>query len=196
MLGSVARAHYRPLARALMDGAIVAHGTEGVFGLACLADNLDGLRKMAAIKSRGHKPFLVLVASRTEQVRLSAWDKDAFDARYKAACAHHTDIENIPTTLVFPAHPDIADMPYLTQHGNIAVRESHHPYLNALLAQLPVPLASTSLNKHGAPTIRTVWQARAFCRKQPQNIMFSPIHRFSAEKASAMVSLTDGRQLR
>lgn len=140
----------RVAARALRAGGLVAHPTEGVWGLACDPLNPAAVLKLLAAKSRDIAKGLIIVADRPEwlapfaQPSAPAWQR---------ACAAWPG----PSTWLLPAHP--ATPAWLTgNHDQIALRVSAHPVAAALSRTFGGAIVSTSANVSNKPAALHSWQ--------------------------------------
>lgn len=144
----------RDAARVLRAGGVIAHATEGVWGLTCDAFNLDAVMRILALKQRDAGRGLIVVAHNAE-ILAPFVDPDA-EAAWRRARATWPG----PTTWLLPA--DAAAPWWLTgAHETIALRQSAHPETAALAATLGGALVSTSANVSGRPPVRSAWGARA-----------------------------------
>lgn len=142
----------RVAARALHAGALVAHPTEGVWGLACDPLNPAAVLKLLAAKQRDMAKGLILVAARPEWL---APFTAADDATWQHACAAWPG----PSTWLLPANP--ATPEWLTgAHEQIALRVTAHPVAAALSRVFGGALVSTSANVSSIPAALHSWQVR------------------------------------
>jgi len=144
----------RHAARVLRAGGVIAHATEGVWGLACDALDAYAVWRVFALKNRDTGRGLIVIADRPEWLAPFV-DPDADTAWQRA-------VESWPgaTTWLLPAHPDAPE--WLTgTHATIALRQTAHADSAALSAAFGGPLVSTSANVSSRPPVRNTWQARA-----------------------------------
>lgn len=140
----------RKAAQVLRRGGVIAYPTEGVFGLGCLPDDIEAVRRILRIKRRDPSEGLILIASDIAQ--LEAW------ACLPDGAELHSSAER-PVTWLVPAQPSV---PYAIRgaHDGIAVRITAHPVAAALCAALDSALVSTSANRSGQPPARTAFVLR------------------------------------
>ncbi|MGV6858250.1 MAG: L-threonylcarbamoyladenylate synthase [bacterium] len=128
----------------LRRGGVIAYPSESVFGLGCLASNLDAVARLLRIKGRDSSKGFILVG--TSLGDFAPWTKPlsaSNKARILAPCAR-------PTTWLVPAQPDTS--PLLTGHSDlIAIRLSQHPTIQQLSEAVGGALISTSANYSGEP---------------------------------------------
>lgn len=132
--------------RILRDGGVVAYPTEGVYGLGCLPDSLDGVARILRIKQRDPAMGLLLIASEAEQ--LGSWaDIDPQTTQLPSSAER-------PITWIVPAADDL---PYWIggEHPGVAVRITAHPVAAALCDAADSALISTSANESGHAPART-----------------------------------------
>jgi len=141
-------------ARVLRSGGVVAHVTEGVWGLACDPLQVDTVLRVIALKRRDVARGLIVIGATPEDLAPFV-DPEAADAWDKAARYWPG-----PVTCVLPAR---ADTPWwLTgDHNSIALRQTAHAPSAALSRVFGGPLVSTSANLAGRPPVRSAWQVRA-----------------------------------
>ena len=144
----------RHAARVLRAGGVVAHATEGVWGLACDAFDLDAVMRILALKRRDAVRGLIVVAHSADALAPFV-DPDAQAAWQRA----HASWPG-PTTWLLPAR-DTAPWWLTGAHDTIALRQTAHPETAALAATLGSALVSTSANVSGRPPVRSAWGARA-----------------------------------
>lgn len=137
--------------RILAEGGVVAYPTEGVFGLGCRPDCLDGVARILHMKQRDPAMGLILIASHPNQ--LEPWTSvDLSDPRLAST-------EQQPVTWVVPAAPGL---PFWIRgkHQGVAVRLTRHPVAAALCDAAQSALVSTSANRSGQPAARTTYVLR------------------------------------
>lgn len=141
--------HPEPLKKAgriLRAGGVIAYPTEGVYGLGCLPESLNGVARILSIKQRDLDMGLLLIASSSDQ--LDPWTSfDPTTAKLTSTAKH-------PVTWIVPA----ADaLPYWIsgRHTGVAVRITTHPVAAALCDLADSALISTSANESGQPPARS-----------------------------------------
>lgn len=144
----------RRAARTLAGGGIVAHATEGVWGLAADAYDADAVWRVIAAKRRDVARGLIVVAA--DPAQLAPFVDPAADTAWQQA------VESWPgaVTWLLPAR---ADAPWWLTGGQptIALRETAHGLTRALCAEFGGPIVSTSANVSGRPPVASPWRARA-----------------------------------
>ena len=137
----------------LRRGGVIAHATEGVWGLACRASEEQAVWRILAIKRRSWRKGLILVpdsalpcapllASLPEQTRavmLRSWPG--------------------PTTWLVPHLQQVPH--WITgRSSRVALRVTAHPQFAALCRRVGGPVVSTSANRGGAAPVRSARAAR------------------------------------
>ncbi|MBS62354.1 L-threonylcarbamoyladenylate synthase [Salinisphaera sp.] len=148
----------RRAARILHDGGVVAHATEGVWGLAC--DPLDpaAVLRLLTIKHRDIDRGLIVIGADREQLA------PFVSADADQAWARATDSWPAALTWLLPAADDTPW--WLTgAHDTIALRQTAHADSAALCRAFGGALVSTSANVSARPPVRNGWQARARLKK-------------------------------
>lgn len=132
-------------AETLLAGGVIAYPTEGVFGLGCLPDDIDAVRRLLAIKKRDADKGLILIASNLKQL-------DGWITIPDGTAIPDPDPEHPVTWLVPPgelAHPILRGA-----HALLAVRITSNPVAAAICDAVDSPITSTSANLSGKPTAR------------------------------------------
>ncbi len=132
----------RQAVRCLRSGGILAHPTEGVWGLACDPLNPFAVNRLLSLKGRDPGKGLILVAERFQQLR-----------PYLQADLPYLEARVLPTwpgpvTWVLPA---AGYLPAWITGGRdtVAVRVTAHPVAAGLAAAFGDVLVSTSANPSG-----------------------------------------------
>ncbi len=140
--------------RILHRGGLVAHPTEGVWGLACEPLNPQAVMRLLAAKQRSPDKGLILVAAHIDAVLpYLAPGNDAILQQAEATWPG-------PVTWLMPAAPNT---PWWLRgtHENIAVRVTAHPLAALLCLAFGGALVSSSANVSGHPAACHSWQVRA-----------------------------------
>lgn len=143
----------RHAVRILRAGGLVAHPTEGVWGLACDPLLSTAVLRLLAAKRRDPAKGLILIAHQLDALR------PFLDAPPDQLDRARADWPG-PVTWLLPAAPEVPW--WLTgDHDTLAVRVTAHPTAAALCRAFGGPLVSTSANLSGHPAPRHSWQVRA-----------------------------------
>jgi L-threonylcarbamoyladenylate synthase len=142
--------------RTLRAGGVIAHPTEGVFGLACRADHLPAVARIIELKGRSPaKGFLLIAADFAD---LEEW----VEAPSGPLAAEVLASWPGPHTWLLPARPGVPDL--LTGgRPTLAVRVTAHPLARAL-ARETGPLVSTSANPTSRPPAASALAVRRYFR--------------------------------
>ena len=129
----------------LLSGGVIAYPTEGVFGLGCLADDVDAVARILAIKQRSPRKGFILIAARPGQ--FEGW----IDPAVRSALPK-PDPRQPVTWIVPPA----ARVPAIVTGDNpgLAVRITINPVAAAICNAVDMPIVSTSANVAGRPVAR------------------------------------------
>lgn len=144
----------RHAARLLADGGVIAHPTDGVWGLA--ADALDPIAvgRILAMKQREVSRGLIVIAA--DPAYLCPFVAPEAAIAWQRAVASWPAAE----TWLLPARPQAPH--WLTGgQATIALREPAHALTRALCAAFGGALVSTSANVTARPPVRSTWSARA-----------------------------------
>lgn len=144
----------RQAARTLAEGGLIAHATEGVWGLAADAYDADAVLRVVAAKHRDPGLGVIVVAADADQL--------APLVAPEAGPAWQRAVESWPgsNTWLLPAR---VDAPWWLTGGRstIALRETAHALTRALCREFGGPIISTSANISGKPPVASAWRARA-----------------------------------
>jgi len=128
----------------LRAGGVIAIPTDTVYGIACLVNKRDSIRRLYAIKEREHvKAIPVLIGTIEQTSNIAA----IFPPSAYALSQHFWPGA---LTLVLNKHPDL---PFeLTVYPTVGIRMPDHKWLR-LLIQVCGPLAATSANISNQPSL-------------------------------------------
>jgi L-threonylcarbamoyladenylate synthase len=174
----------RHLAALLDGGGLIAHPTEGVFGVGCDALNTQAVHRVILLKGRAeHKGLIVLGA-----------DRGQFEALVDdAELAQIPPPTTIPTTWLVRAHPS-APRAVTGGRSTIAVRLCALPATNALLQRFGRAMVSTSANRTGHRPAQTALQARAFLGAALDGVLSEVTG--GRRRPSRIIELATGRIIR
>ncbi len=170
-------------ARVLEEGGLVAFPTDTVWGVLVRPDAPDAVARVYRMKGRNHKkPLQLLVAELEVAERLLP--SGYRDPRFWALAEHYWPG---PLTLVVPAG---RAFPAIGAEQTLGLRLPDHPELRSLLRAVGGFVAATSLNKSGAPPVRSEEEAKSF---SVDLVISGPP---PPGRASSVVDLVEGRVLR
>ena len=133
----------RHAARVLRGGGVVAHASEGVWGLACDPFNRSAVGKVLAIKGREAEQGLIVIADDAAKLAPELAGLD------EAVAVRVRDSWPGAVTWVV-ANQRFPD--WITGgRDTVAVRVPGHAQARALAALFGAPIVSTSANRSGAP---------------------------------------------
>ncbi len=132
--------------RVLQQGGLVAMPTDTVYGLAANAFDDQAVQRIFAAKDRPpHNPLPVLIASPT-QLTIIAWQIPP------TAWQLAEQFWPGPLTIVLPKSPLISNL-VTAGRPSVAVRVPDYPLTQAILEDCPFPVAVTSANLSGQPSV-------------------------------------------
>ncbi len=133
---------------ALETGGVVVVPTDTVYGIACLADRPEAIRRIFEIKDRPlDRPVAFLVSREKSPVDYGMEDDSLFAAF----------LSYWPGPITFAAPTTMKLEEGIRGEGNtVGIRSPNHTWLQQLLSGLPAPLAATSANLSGGPEARSV----------------------------------------
>ena len=130
--------------QSLLDGALIAYPTEGVWGLGCAPESSSAVERLLRLKQRPTEPGLILVAADIEQFEpylsgITPEQRQKLEQRWPG-----------PVTFLVP---DSGFCPQYIKghHATVALRVSAHPIVRDLCRLKAGPLVSTSANRRGEP---------------------------------------------
>ena len=144
--------HLRLAVRVLDNGGLVAHATEGVWGLACDPWDPRAVARLLALKGRDAARGLIVIGAAADDF---AAELEALDAvsRRQVEASWPGPVTWILPNLRFPEWIS-------GRRSTVAVRVPGHEQARALCAAFGGALVSTSANPSGVPAPRDAWQLR------------------------------------
>eukprot|EP00043_Microstomoeca_roanoka_P013793 m.135566 g.135566 ORF g.135566 m.135566 type:complete len:376 (+) comp15850_c0_seq1:211-1338(+) len=124
----------------LKKGGVISVPTDTIYGLACLAQSTEGVRRIYAIKGREEtKPIAICMNSVAE---IEAYAESTVSQKLLSSLLPG------PVTVILPRKPALN--PELNPHTHlIGIRVPDFPFVRQLVAELGEPLALTSANRSG-----------------------------------------------
>lgn len=151
-------AHIETAIQFCKRGAVIAYPTESVFGLGCLPNNENAVKKILSLKNRSIDKGLICVAAEIAQLD-SLVDFSSIPSQNLL-----NDVWPGPVTLLIAALPTTPK--WLTGvHETLAVRVSADPTVRGLCRALG-PLVSTSANPQGMPPAYSSTEVRHYFPKE------------------------------
>ena len=168
----------------LKAGGVIAHATEGVWGLACDPFNRKAVDRILTIKGREAAKGMLLIgaSSDTFDNTLAAMEPD-LRARVEASWPGHV-------TWLLPG--DAYPQSIRGQHQTVACRVPDHTQAREIAAAFGGSLVSTSLNRAGEPPVLQYSQAKALFHREVDLVV--PGQTAGYTGASAIIDL-DGTDL-
>lgn len=140
-------------AACLKAGGVIAHATEGVWGLACDPFNPMAVDRILSIKGREAAKGMLLIGAASHAFAEALIDMDPdLRARVEASWPGH-----VTWLLPGEAYPQSIR----GQHPTVACRVPDHSQAREIAAAFGGPLVSTSLNRAGETPVRQYAQAQA-----------------------------------
>jgi len=137
----------------LQEGKIGVMPTDTVYGLVSQARDPNVVDRLYAIKGRGNKPVIVLIASSHDITNFGIELNQTIEKQLKQYWPG-------PVSIILPLDPNL----YTHLHqgvGSLAFRVPNDPALQKLLQQTG-PLVATSANKEAQPTATTIEEAQTY----------------------------------
>lgn len=138
--------YIRLAADAVGAGAVAVFPTDTVYGIGAGAFNEASIARIYQIKERPSGAALqILTGTAAQAQEVTAWTEDA----QKLADAYW------PGALTLILKPSAKGVPLLRGFAGLGMRVPGNNFLVELLSAMPCPLAGTSANLHGQPTLTT-----------------------------------------
>jgi len=130
--------------QSLLEGAVIAYPTEGVWGLGCAPESSSAVERLLQLKQRPTEPGLILVAADIQQfepylIGITPEQRQKLEQRWPG-----------PVTFLVP-ETEICPHYIKGHHATVALRVSAHPIVRDLCRLKGGPLVSTSANLRGQP---------------------------------------------
>ncbi|MGE4594863.1 MAG: L-threonylcarbamoyladenylate synthase [Gammaproteobacteria bacterium] len=172
--------------RHLMSG-VIAHPTDTIYGLACLASNPFAVNQLIQLKRRDSKKGLILLASDVSYVAPyidSTFATDLIDGVQMA--------KNQPTTFLVPADSNTSTL--LTGGGPlIAVRITDNALVQYFCESAGSALVSSSANVQGQEVATSLLQLQTYFN---QGLSFALAPAQYNSQASTIINLLTGERIR
>ena len=129
----------------LLQGKIIAFGTDTVFGLACVYDNLDAIKKVYEAKNREAKKALPMMCSSTSMIS---------DVAYVSDKALKIMNKYMPgaITIIYKKKECVSDSA-TSGLDTIGIRIPNDDFVLSLLKKVEKPLLVTSANMSHEPSL-------------------------------------------
>ncbi|MDO8642833.1 MAG: L-threonylcarbamoyladenylate synthase [Candidatus Woesearchaeota archaeon] len=124
----------------ILDGAVFVYPTDTIYGIGCSALNHNAVKKIRELKGRGDAPFSVIAPS-------LGWIEENLDVT-SAAREWLAKLPG-PYTLVMNMKQKCVADSVTVGKETLGVRIPNH-WVSAVIAELGIPLVTTSVNKSGA----------------------------------------------
>lgn len=164
---------------------MLAYPTEGVWGLGCLPDHPDTVRRLLDVKQRDPDKGLILIAACCEDLEPYI---HPLDGEQQAKLESPGE----PVTWLVPAAESASALLRGT-HATQAVRITRHSLCRALCLEVGA-LVSTSANPEGTPPARTSEEVREMFGSTIDGIVEGPLG--GASGPSEIRDLLTGRVIR
>ena len=152
----------------LRRGGLIAYPTEAVFGLGCLPDKTQTIKKLLQLKQRPIEKGLILLAADLSQLApyITPLEQDV-EQKIQSGWPG-------PTTWVVPT-PSRTSPLIRGKFHSIAIRVSAHPIVRELCRQCNSPIISTSANMTGQNMSYSAFDVRLRFNDQLDYILNAPL---------------------
>ena len=152
----------------LRRGGLIAYPTEAVFGLGCLPDKTQTIKKLLQLKQRPIEKGLILLAADLSQLApyITPLEQDV-EQKIQSGWPG-------PTTWVVPT-PSRTSPLIRGKFHSIAIRVSAHPIVRELCRQCNSPIISTSANMTDQSMSYSAFDVRLRFKNQLDYILNAPL---------------------
>lgn len=184
---TLSAAQVRRLRRHLRCGGVVAYPTESSYGLGCLPQHPQALRRLIRLKKRPQHKGLIVIGHSLPALqpllgKLPEAQRQLAEQSWPA-----------PLTLLLPAHPTLPAALRGRRRHKLAVRVPAHRAARELCRLMGTPLVSTSCNRAGQRPCRNEREARRQFGRQAAVIGGRT---GGAKTPSRIIDAENGRRLR
>lgn len=172
----------------LLNGGVVAHPTEGVWGLACLPDDDEAVQRLIALKGRDPAKGLILISD--DARRLEPWTANLTGSQRDLLTQYWPG----PNTLVIPDPTARASEWVRGQHQSVAMRVTDHSLSARLCSAVGSCLVSSSANPAGRPAPFYEWQVRRYFGREVDFYLSGATG--GRRQPSRIIDVTSGQSLR
>jgi len=170
----------------LLQGGLIAYPTESVYGLGCLPQAENALKRLLALKNRPAHKGLILLVSDIEQAT------PFIQPLTRSQRAQITQPRARATTWLIPRKPHLSEL-LCGHHQQLAVRVTTHPQARALCNHTGSPLVSTSCNRSGKKELTTASAVRNRMKEPLDLILAGPC---GGQSPSQIIDLISGQVIR
>lgn len=135
----------------LLAGGVIAHATEGVWGLACDPNNLTAVHRIIALKGRDAEKGLLLIGASADAFALAL---EAIEPEFRARV-----VGSWPGHVTWLLPGDEYPQTVRGKHKTVACRVPDHAQARLIAGSFGGCLVSTSLNRAGEPPVTDYTQA-------------------------------------
>jgi L-threonylcarbamoyladenylate synthase len=166
---------------------VIAHPTDTVYGLACLANNPSAIKKIIDLKQRDHNKGFILLASDVDYI-LPYIDAN-LDIKLMDKLAKQSDI---PTTYLVPKSKSTSNLISGTSEF-VAVRITSNPLVRFFCENTGSALISTSANPQGQKVASNMAELESYFNQALSYVL--PPNTYNS-KPSIIINLISGEQIR
>ncbi|MDR0975664.1 MAG: L-threonylcarbamoyladenylate synthase, partial [Christensenellaceae bacterium] len=135
-------------AAAIKNGGVIAFATDTVWGLSADATNENALKKIYEIKKRPKTEPLIVLFESAAQIK-------NYIKNLNPDIVKRLEMGLEATTVIIPIETSSPLYTDFTRDSSLAIRIPRDADVLALISKCSVPLASTSANITGEPTLKT-----------------------------------------
>lgn len=166
------------IVKSLKNGEVIVYPTDTIYGLGCLANNSQAIKKIKKIKKRDEsKPLLILVSS------LNMAKKYCFVSKKQELILKKIWVSTRPTSVVL-RHRKLLAKELTPNCEGLAIRLPKSDFLRKMVKMARVPVVSTSFNLSGQPVLNQVdfLANKPISKKDPELIVDGGILNNQASK--------------
>lgn len=157
------RWHLNQAVRIILSGGVIAYPTEAVYGLGCLPECYQAVKRILHLKNRSQSKGLILVAADISQL------EEYIEFPDQSIRQRVVSTWPGPVTWVLPAKANVPDW-IRGNHDSVAVRASNHLIVRELCHKVGA-LVSTSANPSNRLPARSSMKVRMYFGQSIDYIM-------------------------
>ncbi len=141
------RLRYDEILKRIKGGEVFIHPTDTIYGLSCNALNVNAVKKIRRLKDRSESPFSIWAPS-LEWIKTNCKTSKKDEASLKFLPGPYTIIVELKNKKAIVKE-------VIPKTNSLGIRIPDH-WFNYIVAELGIPIVTTSVNKSGQPFMTVV----------------------------------------
>ena len=168
----------------MREGGVILYPTDTIWGIGCVATNVDAVRRVYVIKQRqDSKAMLVLVDS---SVKVDFYVRDVPEVAWDLI-----DLADKPLTIIYSGARNLAAN-LLAEDGSVGIRVTNEDFSKRLCQQFRKAIVSTSANISGQPSPKNFSEISEEVKSAVDYIVGYRQEEMSNPKPSSIIKLDKG----